>query len=76
MSSSVSEFQMKFTKASGSERAQLVSQVSQANSGNTQIGNLLQNIDINDVLPTNRRKASSIFFICSMLRAFPEFKLS
>ena len=72
----VSTFQGQFVNASSSERAQLLTRVSQANSGNSQIGNLLQNVDVNDVSPKNKGKATSIFFVCSMLKAFPEFKLS
>ena len=74
--SQVITFQNQFIKASSSERAQLLIRVSQLNSGNSQIGNLLQNLDVNDVLYKNRGKPSSIFFVCAMLKAFPEFKLS
>jgi len=73
--SQVSMFQNQFIKASSSDRAQLRIRVSHVNSGNSQIGNLLQNIDVNDVSPKNRGKPSSIFFVCAMLKAFPEFKL-
>lgn len=79
---SVSRFQQSFLRMSSGERAQLVNQVTQANSDNSQIGNLLQNIDVNyrvnkdqKLEAQERRKASNIYFVCQMLQAFPTFKM-
>lgn len=80
---SVSRFQQAFLHASSSDRAQLVFKVSQANLDNPQIGNLLQNLDINyrtnrdqRVETQERRKPSNIYFVCQMLQAFPNFKMT
>ena len=78
---SVAKFQQAFLHASSGERAQLVFRVSQANS-DPQIGNLLQNLDINyrpnrdaKVEAVERRKPTNIYFVCQMLEAFPAFKM-
>jgi hypothetical protein len=78
---SVSRFQQAFLHASSADRAQLVFKVSQANS-ESQIGNLLQNLDLNyrpnkdqKLEAQERRKASNIYFVCQMLQAFPQFKM-
>ncbi len=82
VSMSVSRFQQAFLHASSGERAQLLSRVSQANP-DPQIGNLLQNVDINyrpnrdsKVEAAERRKPSNIYFVCQMLQAFPNFKMA
>jgi hypothetical protein len=78
---SVSKFQQAFLHASSGERAQLVFRVSQANP-DPQIGNLLQNIDVNyrpnrdqKAEASERRKPTNIYFVCQMLQAFPNFKM-
>lgn len=80
---SVSRFQQAFLHSSSADRAQLVFKVSQANSDNPQIGNLLQNLDLNyrpnrdqKVEAQERRKPTSIYFVCQMLQAFPNFKIA
>ncbi len=77
----VAKFQQAFLHASSGERAQLVFRVSQANP-DAQIGNLLQNLDVNyrpnkdqKQEAMERRKASNIYFVCQMLQAFPNFKM-
>jgi hypothetical protein len=78
---SVTKFQQAFLHASSADRAQLLIRVSQANP-DAQIGNLLQNIDVNyrpnrdqKLEAQERRKASNIYFVCQMLQAFPHFKM-
>ena len=77
----VGKFQQAFLKASSAERAQLVFRVTQANP-DPQIGNLLQNLDVNyrpskdqKTEAAERRKASNIYFVCQMLQAFPNFQM-
>lgn len=78
---SVSRFLQTFLHASSGDRAQLLIQVAQANP-DPQIGNLLQNVDVNyrpnrdqKLEAAERRKASNIYFVCQMLQAFPNFKM-
>jgi hypothetical protein len=78
---SVSRFQQAFLHSSSSERAQLVFRISQANP-DPQIGNLLQNLDINyrpnrdaKIEAVERRKPTNIYFVCQMLQAFPNFRM-
>ena len=78
---SVSQFQQSFLHASSSERAQLIFRVSQANP-DLQIGNLLQNLDINyrpnrdsKAEAAERRRPTNIYFVCQMLQAFPNFRM-
>lgn len=78
---SVSKFQQAFINSSSSERAQLIFRVSQANP-DPQIGNLLQNLDVNyqrnrdpKIEAVERRKPSNIYFVCQMLQAFPNFQM-
>ncbi len=77
----VGKFQQAFLHSSSGERAQLVFRVTQANP-DPQIGNLLQNLDVNyrpnkdqKQEAMERRKASNIYFVCQMLQAFPNFKM-
>lgn len=78
---SVAQFQNAFLRASSSERAQLVFRATQANP-DPQIGNLLQNLDINyrqnrdaKLEAVERRKPTNIYFVCQMLQAFPNFRM-
>ena len=80
---SVSRFQQTFLRLSSGERAQLLYKVAQANSDNSQIGNLVQNLDVNykpnkdqKMEAQQRRKADNIYFVCQMLQAFPTFKMA
>jgi hypothetical protein len=80
---SVSRFQQAFLHSSSGDRAQLLFKVTQANSDNVQIGNLLQNLDINyrpnrdqRLEAQERRKPTNIYFVCQMLQAFPSFKMA
>lgn len=67
-------FQNNFLNASSAARAQLIINVAARNLHNSQIINMLQNININDTAPQNRMKVDSIYFACQQLRAFPDFK--
>lgn len=67
---------------SSADRAQFIYKVAQANSDNPQIGNLVQNLDVNykpqkdqKLEAQQRRKADNIYFVCQMLQAFPNFKM-
>jgi hypothetical protein len=79
---SVSRFLQTFLHASSADRAQLLIRVSHANP-DPQIGNLLQNVDVNyrpnrdqKLEAAERRKPSNIYFVCQMLQAFPNFKMA
>lgn len=79
---SVSRFQQAFLSMSSGERAQFIYKVAQANSDNPQIGNLVQNLDVNyrpqkdqKLEAQQRRKADNIYFVCQMLQSFPNFKM-
>ena len=78
---SVQRFLQEFVRSSSGERAQLVFRVTQANP-DSQIGNLLQNLDLNyrpnrdqNAEAQERRKPTNIYFVCQMLQAFPNFKM-
>ncbi len=70
--SAVARFQQDFLSASPGARAQIVQAAVQQNMANSQILNLISNVDYNASQSSNR--ADNIFFICRMLRAFPDFK--
>ena len=70
-----------FVNRSSAARAQLVAEVVQKNSTNNQIGNLVQNVNLNyspnknqTLEMSERRRADNIYFVCQQLRAFPDFK--
>lgn len=69
----VQQFQNNFLNASSAARSQLIINVAARNIHNSQIINLLQNININDTQIQNRTKVDSIHFVCQQLRAFPDF---
>ena len=73
MNSSVTKFQTAFVAATSADRAQILFAVSKSNAKDTQITNLLSGINLNDVSIKNNKKADNIYFICSQLRAFPNF---
>jgi hypothetical protein len=70
----VNEFRIAFVGASGAGRVQIIQRAVEANKANSNIVNLLANVDYNDVTPKNRTRASSIHFIVQQLQAFPDFQ--
>lgn len=79
--STVAKFQRDFLLASSPNRAAILQKVQAQNQHNSQILNLLANVNINYTPNKNpalesqeRRKADNIFFICSMLNAFQDFR--
>jgi hypothetical protein len=74
MPSSVATFQSAYLNANGGQRAQLIQTVTQLNANETQIGNLLVNLNLNDVSKANRMRPDNIYFVCAQLLAFPTFK--
>ena len=67
-------FQSAFLLTSSPNRAQLVQRVSDLNRADSQIGNLLQSLNLNDVSLANKGRADNIYWVCQQLRAFPHFK--
>jgi hypothetical protein len=79
--SAQNQFRKDFIAASTGQRAALVQNVVNQNQSNSQIVNLLANVDYNYKKNPNPlleakewNKANNIFFICKMLNAFPDFK--
>ena len=70
--SAIARFQSEFLSAPVGSRPQIVHQAVQQNIKNNQITNLLANVDYMATKKTT--KADNIFFICQMLRSFPEFQ--
>lgn len=70
---SVARFFSTFMSSSPANRFQFITRVSQVNSSDTRIGNLLSNLNVNDTDPKNRTRADSIHFVCQQLQAFPGF---
>ena len=76
-------FRKDFIAASTGQRAALVQKVVSQNQANSQIVNLLANVDYNYKKNPNPlleakewNKANNIFFICKMLSAFADFQYS
>lgn len=81
MSTAAQRFQSEFLKSPSQKRAALIQKVVALNQQNTEILNLLANVDINYKPNTNLiqeaaswRRADNIYFICKMLTAFPDFR--
>jgi hypothetical protein len=73
MNSNVSRFQTAFVGAQADDRAQIVFLATKRNSKQTDIVKLLSVINFNDVSVRNNKNPDNIYFICSQLRAFPNF---
>jgi hypothetical protein len=66
-------FKKSFLAASSADRAQLLIATAAKNARNPQIGNLLQNVNVNDINIKNKMRADNIHFICAQLQLFPDF---
>ena len=73
--SRVNQFKSMFLSANGGERFQLLQRISQINADTTQIGNLLQTVNVNDTSIQNKHRSDNIHFVCAQLLAFPNFRL-
>jgi hypothetical protein len=74
--SAVNRFKSDFMAASSAQRFQIVMGVSNKNSDDSRIGNLVGNLNVNDdgKNPKTRTRADNIHFVCQQLMAFPMFK--
>ena len=73
MSGEPAKFRGRFLSLMPAERFQYIQQVTTRNN-DTQITNLLSNLNVNDVDKRNSTRPDNIYFVTNQLAAFPNFK--
>jgi hypothetical protein len=74
--SAVNQFKAAFLAASSAQRFQMITDVTNKNSDDTRIGNLVGGLNVNDngKDPKTKNRADNIHCVCTQLYAFPLFK--